>query len=82
MASTWLGGSDWLARVRNSTDALGFSRSRLNISRLGKTRWTRTAWTASIERMLRTSSPSSARTRFTSCMKLVVPSVGAVSNSS
>ena len=42
-------------------EAEGGRRSRVKTSRRGSTRWTRAAWTLSIERIERASSPSRAR---------------------
>ena len=55
-----------------TTEACASPRSREKASRRGSTRCTRAARTPARPRMVRASSPSSARSRFTSCWKGVV----------
>ena len=64
--------SRWAPCMASTTLACASPRSREKASRRGSTRWTRAVRTPERPRMVRASSPSRARSRFTSCWKGVV----------
>ncbi len=68
-----------LPRTRTTIEADGSGASRANSGRSGSTRWTRAAWMRSMARMVRESSPSSARRWLMFWTKLVVPSASDLS---
>ena len=63
----------WPGRSFRNTLAVAVCWVRLNISRLGSTRWTRACWTGPRVATVRASSPSVARRWLTPWTKLVVP---------
>ncbi len=77
MARTCDGSSE--PRTLSTIEADGSILSRENSGRSGITRCTRAAWTRSSARMVRASSPSSARRLLMFCTKLVVPSASDLS---
>ena len=66
-------------RTLSTIEAEGSTLSRANSGRSGSTRWTRAACTRSMLRMVRASSPSSARSLLMFWMKLVEPSASDLS---
>src|SRR6201995_3978697 len=69
MALICCGSSD--PRTRTTIEADGSGVSRANSGRSGSTRWTLAAWMRSMARMVRASSPSSARRWVMFCTQLV-----------
>jgi hypothetical protein len=68
--------------ARMTTEAVGCCSSRRKFACCGMTMWTRADLMPAIDWIVREISPSSARSRVTSCMKEVRPSEPTLSNSS